>query len=68
MSAGIRQLQEKPDMILHSFEACGITSLKATDIRPMVLLDGQDVSDSEDERDNPIADDQSNGDNDILVD
>ena len=68
MSAGICRLQEKPDMISHSFEACGITSLKATDIRPTEHLDGQGVSDSEGEHDNPFADDQSDGNNDILVD
>ena len=54
-------------MISHSFEVCGVTSLKATDIRPMEHLDGQDVSDSEDEHDNPFEDDQSDGNNDILV-
>ena len=55
-------------MISHSFEACGITSLKAIDIQPMELLDGLDVSDSKDEHDNSFEDDQLDGDNDILVD
>ena len=45
-------------MITHSFEACGITSSRPTDVRPPNLLDGQVCSSSEDEHENPFIDEK----------
>ena len=61
VSARLQQLQEKADMITHSFEACGITSSRPTDVRPPGLLDGQVCSDSEDEHENPFIDEEEDG-------
>ena len=60
VSAGLRELQEKPDMVSRSFAACGIAGSKPADMRPTELLEGQDCSDSEDEHDNPFTDDCEN--------
>ena len=58
VSAGLKQLQEKPDIIMHSFDACEITSTKAADVRPTELLGGQMC---EDEQDNPFIDEEEDG-------
>ena len=61
VSAVLKQLQEKPDMITHSFEACGITTSTQADIRPSTLLDGQMYPDSEDEHEIPFIDEDEDG-------
>ena len=60
---GMKKLQEKPDMISRSFDACGITTNGIVGYRPAELIEGQLCSDSEDDLDNPFLDDeQSNSD------
>ena len=59
--SGLKQLQEKPDMIMCSFDACGITNASATETRPTEMLNGQMCSDSEDEHDNPFIDEEEDG-------
>ncbi len=49
VSTALDELQEKPDMVVSSFEACGI--LPSTNARPTELLQGQLCDDSQDEED-----------------
>ena len=55
VSDGIHQLQDRPDMIINLFGMCGISDL--VQLRPSVLLAGQQYPDSEDEtEDNSLND------------
>ena len=55
MSDALRQLQDRPDMVIHSFTAGGISD--RTEARPTTLLEGQQYPDSDDEADdNPFMD------------
>ena len=51
ISDGMKQLQQRPDMIEKSFEACGITSHRRDLVRPDELIEGQCYPDSDDEHD-----------------
>jgi len=55
VSDALRQLQDRPDMVIHSFTACRISD--TTEARPTTLLEGQQYPDSDDEADdNPFTD------------
>ena len=56
ISDGLRQLQEKPDMVIRSFSACGIIDDPKNPARPLGLLEGQEYPDSEEDSDNPFLD------------
>ena len=58
VSIALDELQEKPDMVVRSFEACGI--LRSGNARPAGLLQGQLCDDSEDELDDPFNELESN--------
>ena len=54
VSDALCQLQDRPDMVIHSFTACGISD--TTEARPTTLLKGQRYPDSDDADDNPFTD------------
>ena len=54
--SALRTLQEKPDMIVRSFEACGIIIGQAC---PEELLEGQMYPDSADEADDPFGEEET---------
>ena len=60
ISDAVLQLQDKPDMVINSFSACGISD--QAEARPSSLLEGQQYPDSEDEAgDNPFIDNELEG-------
>ena len=55
VSDALRQFQDRPDMVIHSFTACGISD--TTEVCPTTPLEGQQYPDSDDEADdNPFTD------------
>ena len=52
----IEELQDKPDLVVRSFEACGILNRLDSEVRPNELLEGQLYTDSSDELDDPFND------------
>ena len=52
-------MQEKPDMVVRSFEACGILNRLDTNVRPDELLEGQLYPDRDDELDDPFNEAES---------
>ena len=60
ISDAVLQLQDKPDVVINSFSACGISD--QAESRPSSLLEGQQYPDSEDEAgDNPFIDNELEG-------
>ena len=59
ISSAVDKMQEKPDMIVHSFEACGILSQLDSNVRPDELLEGQLYQDSFDKLDDPFNEAES---------
>ena len=49
ISAALEELEDKPDMDVKSFEACGILNRLDSEVRPDKLLEGQMYPDSADE-------------------
>lgn len=56
ISSALEELQDKPDMVVRSFEACGILNRLDSEVRPNELLEGQLYTDSSDELDDPFND------------
>ena len=54
ISTAIEELQDKPGMVVRSFEACGILNRLDSEVRPDELLEGQLYPDSADELDDPF--------------
>jgi len=59
ISSALDEMQEKPDMVVRSFEACGILNRLDTNVRPDELLEGQLYPDSDDELDDPFNEAES---------
>lgn len=59
ISSALNELQEKPDMVVRSFEACGILNRLDSDVRPDELLEGQLHPESDDELDDPFNEAES---------
>ena len=54
ISSALGEMQVKADMVVRSFEACGILNRLDSDVRPDELLEGQLQPDSDDELDDPF--------------
>ena len=54
ISSALEELQDNPDMVVRSFDACGILNHFNSDIRADELLEGQLYPESADEMDDPF--------------
>ena len=54
--SALEELQDKPDMVVQSFEACGILNCLDSEVRPNELLQGQLYPDSADDLDDTFND------------
>ncbi len=59
ISSALDEMQEKPDMVVWSFEAGGILNRLDSNVRPDKLLERQLYSNSDDELDDPFNESDS---------